>query len=97
VKDEAPKDAKDATGATSGKSDKSDKSNKAPEPIVTTRTEGDKKVEEFRVNGKLYKMKVTPAKGAPYYLIDERGEGNFVRVDGPEPKVTVPMWVLFSW
>src|SRR5258708_37826195 len=53
-------------------------------PKVSTRTEPDRKVEEFRVKGKLYKMKVTPAKGKPYWLIDGKGEGNFIRSHGPD-------------
>ena len=66
-------------------------------PKVTTRNEPDRKVEEFRVKGKLYKMKVTPKGGKPYWLIDEKGEGNFTRQDGPDVKVSPPMWVIVEW
>lgn len=44
----------------------------ALEPQVTiVRSERETR-EEFRVNGKLYMVKVTPAAGAPYYLVDNQ-------------------------
>jgi len=70
---------------------------KVPEPIVTTRQVGADTVTEYRLGGKLYQQKIQPAKGPAYYLIDDKGEGKFTRVDGPEPKVSVPMWVLLEW
>ena len=45
----------------------------ALEPQVTITRRGEDKVEEYRVNGKLYAMKVTPPHGVPYFLIDEAG------------------------
>lgn len=74
---------------------KDDKS--LPEPQVTTRQSGADTVYEYRIRGKLYQQKIQPAKGPAYYLIDEKGEGKFTRVDGPEPKISVPMWVLLEW
>ena len=66
----------------------------ALEPQVTISTRGDDKVEEFRINGKLYKVKVTPPHGVPYYLIDERGDGTFARQDIQDSGLRVPMWVI---
>ena len=37
----------------------------ALEPQVTITTRGEDQVEEFRVNGKLYAVKVTPPHGVP--------------------------------
>lgn len=68
-----------------------------PEPMVTTRKVGEDTVHEYRIKGKLYQQRVQPAKGPAYYLIDEKGEGKFTRVDGPEVKLAVPMWVLLEW
>ena len=69
----------------------------ALEPQVTILKRGTDTVEEYRVGGKLYMLKVTPASGTPYYLIDERGDGKMSRQEsfdiGPRP----PMWVLHSW
>ncbi len=66
-------------------------------PQVTVRKEGDTTIEEFRQGGKLYKQRITPPGGASYILVDEKGEGKFTRVDGPDLKLNVPMWVLFTW
>ena len=33
------------------------------------------------MNGRLYMVKVTPAHGVPYYLIDDVGRGEFRRHD----------------
>lgn len=66
-------------------------------PEVTVRKDGDDTIEEHRVKGKLYKQHVQPARGPSYTLIDEKGDGKFVRADGPELKFAVPMWVLVEW
>ena len=64
---------------------------------VTVTTKGPDKVEEYRANGRLYKMRVVPPTGAAYWLVDPKGDGNFVRVDGPAPINAVPMWVIHEW
>jgi len=68
-----------------------------PEPEITTRQAGADTIYEYRIGGKLYQQKIQPAKGPAYYLIDEKGEGKFTRVDGPDLKMSVPMWVLLEW
>lgn len=69
----------------------------ADEPQVTITRKGEDQVEEFRIKGKLYMVKVTPPHGVPYYLVDQNGEGNFIRQDGPGRPVAVPMWVIKRW
>ncbi len=64
---------------------------------VTTQTTDGETITEFRFKGKLYKMVVKPKQGAAYTLIDEKGDGKFVRVGEPGTKITVPMWVILSW
>ena len=64
---------------------------------VTTRQSGSDTIEEYRIGGRMYKQRVQPAAGPAYFLIDEKGEGKFIRVDGPDLKASVPMWVLFTW
>ena len=67
----------------------------ALEPQVTITKKGEDTVEEYRVNGRLYKIRVTPARGEPYLLIDPTGEGSFVRQEGPgNPGLSVPQWVI---
>ncbi|MBL8438449.1 MAG: DUF2782 domain-containing protein [Zoogloeaceae bacterium] len=67
------------------------------EPQVTITRRGEDRVEEYRIRGKLYMVKVTPPHGVPYYLVDQAGEGQFVRQDGPGNPMSVPMWVIKSW
>jgi hypothetical protein len=45
------------------------------EPTVTIRDEEDRQIEEYRMNGRVYMVKVTPKKGVPYYYIDSDGDG----------------------
>ncbi|MDP1734962.1 MAG: DUF2782 domain-containing protein [Sulfuritalea sp.] len=68
--------------------------NEALEPQVTIIKRGEDKVEEFRMSGKLYMMKVTPPHGVPYYLIDNAGNGIWSRQDVRDSGLRVPMWVI---
>jgi len=54
-------------------------------------------VEEIRDNGRIVMLKVTPPGGAPYYLIDTTGNGNWVRRDPTDPGIRAPMWVIRSF
>ena len=65
------------------------------EPDVTIRQEGDRTVEEYRVNGFLYAVKVTPKHGKPYFLVRADGDSNFVRAD--QPDMLIPAWEIFRW
>lgn len=62
------------------------------EPEVTITTRGTEIHEEHRVNGRLYRVKVIPKQGPPYYLIyDELGKS---RRSDLEPDIAVPNWVI---
>lgn len=69
----------------------------ALEPQVTILKRGADTVEEYRISGKLYMIKVTPPHGRPYYMIDQRGDGTFVRHDNYDSGIRPPMWVIFSF
>ena len=45
------------------------------EPTVTIREEEDRRIEEYRLNGRIYMIKVTPKNGVPFYYIDADGDG----------------------
>jgi hypothetical protein len=62
-------------------------------PAVTVRPSGQGTVEEYRSNGKLYMLKVTPRVGRPYYLVDPRGDGRFNRMD-TLPNLRPPLWTV---
>lgn len=66
------------------------------DPDVTIRQDGDRTIEEYRVNGFLYAVKVTPKNGKPYFLVRADGtDGNFIRSDSPD--MLIPSWEIFSW
>ena len=67
------------------------------EPQVTITSRGEDKVEEYRLNGKLYMLKVTPSNGVSYYLVDDKGDGVMTRRDTIGPNVKPPMWVIFTF
>jgi hypothetical protein len=68
------------------------------EPQVTVRTEGEQTIQEYRVNGKLFMQRVTPKNGRPYILMDNKGDGTFMRQDNPlDTGVRVPQWVLLEF
>jgi hypothetical protein len=65
------------------------------EPQVTIVKREGNTMEERRINGKLYEIRVTPAHGVPYTLVDQSGDGSFVRIDSPgSSTLSVPMWVI---
>lgn len=66
------------------------------EPDVTIRQEGNNTVEEYRINGFLYAIKVTPKNGAPYFLVAVDDDGNFTRADAPSG-MRIPSWKIFEW
>ena len=69
----------------------------AMEPEVTIVKSERETREEFRIKGKLYMVKVTPAIGKPYYLVDHQGDGNFIESDTIAPVTKPPMWIIHSW
>lgn len=67
------------------------------EPEVTIIQRDDAVIEEYRVNGKLYKVKVTPSVGPVYYLVDRNGDGQMERMSDIYNDYSVPQWTLFEW
>ena len=68
------------------------------EPEVTIIQKRDAVHEEYRLNGRLYMVKVTPAIGPPYYYLDRDGDGLMeTRMNDRAWEVKIPQWVIFSW
>lgn len=63
-------------------------------PQVTITKRGEDRVEEYRVNGRLYMQKVTPPTGTSYYLVDDHGDDHWARQDLPDGSFRPPMWVI---
>jgi hypothetical protein len=66
------------------------------EPEITIIKKKGETVEEYRINGQLYMMKITPAHGVPYYLHKEDQDGGWVN-SGPNPPLIIPKWTLFRF
>ncbi len=64
------------------------------EPEVTITQEKVQTVEEYRVGGRLYMIKIIPKVGKPYYLVDDRGDGKFSRQESLDSGVRPPQWVI---
>lgn len=68
------------------------------EPQVTIIRKEKALIEEYRLNGRLYMVKVTPDIGKAYFLIDRDGDGRMEsRTNDIYQDPNVPQWVLFSW
>jgi hypothetical protein len=69
------------------------------EPEIRIVPREEELVEEYRINGKLYQLKVIPRVGPPYYLVDMDGDGEFERrFEGPvHSNMLIPSWVLLRW
>ncbi len=70
-------------------------------PDVTIIRKGKDVIEEYRVNNRLYMVKVKPAIGPSYYLMDTDGDGSLDYRGSDVVKgantPNIPQWVLFSW
>ena len=67
-------------------------------PQITITDKDDTTVEEYRIKGQLYMIKVIPKKGVPYYLVDSDGSGRMEkRVDDRSPRLLIPSWVILKF
>jgi hypothetical protein len=67
------------------------------EPEIRIRSEGDTTFEEYRKEGRVYMIRVKPRIGPPYYLIDNTGDGRFLRHDGPLPNNAPAQWRIYQF
>jgi len=72
-------------------------SGEALEPEVTIIKSEEKTVEEYRLDGKLVMVKITPTAGPAYYLVDSDGDGTLDAKEDDPRSASVQQWVLFSW
>ena len=68
----------------------------ADEPQITIIKKGEETIEEYRIGGQLYMMKITPAHGVPYYLHKEDQDGAWIN-NGPVPPMSIPKWTIFRF
>lgn len=59
---------------------------------------GEETIEEYRLNGRVYMIKVTKKGFPPYYLIDRDGDGTMEEQVSEIPAdVKPPSWVIKRW
>ena len=74
------------------------KSGETLEPEVTIRRDDRQTITEYRINGRLQSIKVEPAVGPTYWLVDTTGDGfTDTRYDNYNPPFAIPGWVIFRW
>ena len=68
------------------------------EPEVTIIQRDRDVIEEYRIRGQLYMIRVVPQRGVPYYLVDTDGDGNLeTRRNEVTEDLLIPNWILFRW
>lgn len=59
---------------------------------------GDETIEEYRLNGRVYMIKVTKKGFPPYYLLDRDGDGTMEEQVSEIPgDIKPPSWVIKRW
>ncbi len=67
------------------------------QPEVTIVHRGKETIEEYRVGGQLYMVKITPSSGVPYYLMDTDGDGSLETRRNDLENPSVVQWRIFTW
>ncbi len=67
------------------------------QPEVIIRRRGRNVIEEYRIGGRLYMIKVIPPIGPPYYLVDPDGDGRFARRSDLETTLRTHQWRILEW
>ena len=67
------------------------------EPEVTITQTDDQTTYEYSINGARYMVKIVPARGPAYYLLDLDGDGEMDTQEGDPSRIVIPQWVLFRW
>lgn len=68
------------------------------EPQVTIIEREDRTIQEYRVNGRLVLVKITPKGGPPYYLVDRSGDGLVdEQIDNIDEASGLVQWVILRF
>ena len=67
-------------------------------PTVTIRaTDNGDRVEEYRQNGKVFMVRVTPKNGVPYSLYDDDKDGRMDRSDAEKNDISPVYYTIYEW
>ncbi len=67
------------------------------EPEVTISEGKNETVEEYRVNGQVYMIKIIPKIGKPYFLINRNRASEPPHRGNMESGISVPMWEIYRF
>lgn len=66
--------------------------------VTIIQDDKDQRVEEYRINGKLYMIRVIPVVGPIYVMLDHDGDGQFEFTNNdPTVNPSTSQWILFKW
>ncbi len=74
-----------------------DDSRNIPQPEVRIIRKKDAVIEEYRVNGRLRFIKITPSVGSPYYMVDTDGDGILETREDNFSNPPINQWILLEW
>ncbi len=77
--------------------DEEDDSRNIPQPEVRIIRKKDAVIEEYRVNGRLRYVKITPTVGPPYYMVDTDGDGVLETRENDLDNPPINQWILLEW
>ena len=77
--------------------DETDDSRNIPQPDVRIIRKKDAVIEEYRVNGLLRFIKITPSIGSPYYMVDTDGDGVLETKEDDFANPPINQWLLLEW
>lgn len=89
--------SQEATGATPTLPLSEDDSRNIPQPEVRIIRKKDVVIEEYRVNGQLRFIKITPTAGSPYYMVDTDGDGILETRNDNFANPPINQWILLEW
>ncbi len=67
------------------------------EPQVTIIKRGEDTIEEYRMNGELYMIKIIPRVGFPYYMVRNPADRVNIHPGAPGSNISVPMWRILEF
>ena len=74
-----------------------DDSRNIPQPEVRIIKKKDTVIEEYRVNGKIRYIKITPRSGPAYYMVDKDGDGVVETRENDLDNPPINQWILLEW
>jgi len=74
-----------------------DDSRNIPQPEVRIIRKKDSVIEEYRVNGQVRFIKITPSSGPAYYMVDTDGDGILETRENDLDNPPINRWILLQW